>query len=80
MTASDRARLLREYADALDAGRIHGRSSTHLMREAADTLDEAEKALREIMDELGVPGDGYPQPVANAYEIARAALARIGEK
>lgn len=32
-------------------------------------------ALREIVNELGVPQPGYPMPVANAAEIARAALA-----
>ena len=32
------------------------------------------KALERICNELGVPGPGYPQPVANAVDIARAAL------
>ena len=33
------------------------------------------EALRRIMNELGVPQPGYPQPVANAYEIAEEAIA-----
>ena len=36
-------------------------------------------ALQSIMNELGVPQPGYPQPVANAYEIARAALRAFRE-
>lgn len=46
------------------------------------TAEEAEsraarykEALREIRDELGVPQPGYPSPVVNAANIARAALA-----
>lgn len=31
-------------------------------------------ALRRIMHELGVPGEGYPAPIANAWYIADAAL------
>ena len=33
-------------------------------------------ALKAICNELGVPQPGYPQPVANAYEIAKEAIAR----
>ncbi len=32
------------------------------------------RALDRIMHELGVPGDGYPANVANAWYIANAAL------
>jgi hypothetical protein len=32
-------------------------------------------ALDSIIHELGVPSDDYPTPIANAYSIARAALA-----
>jgi hypothetical protein len=35
---------------------------------------ELERALRQIMNELGVPNSGYPAPVANAYEIAERAF------
>lgn len=31
--------------------------------------------IRAAMNELGVPGEGYPAPVARAYYILRAALA-----
>lgn len=34
-------------------------------------------ALDAIMHELGVPGPGYPAPVANAYQIAKDAW--VGE-
>ena len=33
-----------------------------------------EDALMRITYELGVPQPGYPQPAANAYDIAQAAL------
>ena len=42
---------------------------------AESRLAEAEAALREIRDELGVPQPGYPAPVANAARIADAFLA-----
>ena len=32
------------------------------------------RAIRKALDELGVPGEGYPAPIANAVEILRAAL------
>jgi len=32
------------------------------------------EALQAIINELGVPGEGYPQPVANAYDIAYKAV------
>ena len=32
------------------------------------------RALERVKSELGVPGDGYPAPMANAYFIAEAAL------
>ena len=41
-------------------------------------LARAEAALREIRDELGVPQPGYPAPVANAANIARAYFAEGG--
>ena len=41
---------------------------------AVRLLDKYRTALIEIMSELGVPGAGYPAPVANAYEIAKCAL------
>jgi hypothetical protein len=37
----------------------------------------ARKSFRSIMDELGVPQDGYPQTVTNAYEIAEKASAEL---
>lgn len=32
------------------------------------------EALTQVMNELGAPQSGYPMPVANAYEVAQAAL------
>jgi hypothetical protein len=48
---------------------------------AGDVLDNARGAvddLRAALNELGVPGPGYPAPVANAVEHINAALARLG--
>lgn len=41
---------------------------------AVRLLAKYRTALIEIMSELGVPGEGYPMPVANAYEIAKQTL------
>lgn len=38
---------------------------------------ELVSALEAIQSELGVPQPGYPQPIANAYQIATDAVARI---
>jgi hypothetical protein len=43
----------------------------------AEQLAVAVKALEEIRDELGVPGPGYPAPVANAAKAAAVALATL---
>jgi hypothetical protein len=37
-------------------------------------LAKAEKAIRAARDELGVPDEGYPAPVASAWKILDAAL------
>ncbi len=42
--------------------------------------DALRKALDMVMHELGVPGEGYPAPVANAYRIAAQALAGQPER
>ena len=41
---------------------------------AVRLLDKYRSALVKIMSELGVPGEGYLMPVANAYEFAKDAL------
>jgi hypothetical protein len=44
-------------------------------REAvAATLAELRTTVEAALNELGVPGEGYPAPVANAVDILRAAL------
>jgi hypothetical protein len=47
-----------------------------IVRDAYRAIDDLRGALRQIMDELGVPDDDYPAPVANAYRIAEAALVK----
>ena len=39
-----------------------------------EQIGKYRNALTAIMNELGVPIGTYPQPVANAYEIAKRAL------
>ena len=46
----------------------------HLAR-AIRELDKRDERFQQIMSELGVPQPDYPQPVANAYEVAEASLA-----
>ena len=41
---------------------------------AVRLLRKYRRTLTGIMNELGVPGEGYLAPVANAYEIARQVL------
>jgi hypothetical protein len=41
---------------------------------AVRLLKSYRKAFEQIKAELGVPQPGYPQPVANAYDIATKAL------
>lgn len=41
---------------------------------AVRLLDKYRTALGRVMNELGVPDENYPAPVANAYEIAGHAL------
>lgn len=41
----------------------------------AEQVSRLRTALTAALNELGVPGPGYPAPVANAVEILRAALA-----
>jgi len=43
-------------------------------------IKELEGALEKIIHEIGVPQPGYIQPVANAYEIAQAALKEAGDE
>ncbi len=47
--------------------------------ESQERIEALGLALRQIMDEIGVPGDGHPAPAAHAYEIARTALAKQEE-
>ena len=41
---------------------------------AVRLLAQYREAFVSIMNELGVPGEGYPMNVANAYEIAQRTL------
>jgi len=52
-----------------DANEIAGEANAETVRLARLRL-----AARQAMRELGVPGPDYPAPVANAWEILRAAL------
>ena len=72
MTASEQTEILANYIMAEIPGepsQSEGAGET-----AVRVLRSYREAFRNIMNELGVPGDGYPAPVWNAYEIAREAL------
>jgi len=59
---------------ALLAVRAYYRQARRLVLQGDPRTSDA---LRRIISELGIPGAGYPSPVANASKIARDALARI---
>jgi len=40
----------------------------------AERVAELEDAIAAAMNELGIPQDDYPAPVANAYEVLRVVL------
>lgn len=65
----------RETAAEREVERLRERVAE--FEQAHENLSEA---LRAILNELGVPNEGYPAPVANAIEIARAALAETEEE
>jgi hypothetical protein len=41
-------------------------------------VEEKDRAIREAMNNLGVPQPGYPAPVAVAYDILEKALGHTG--
>lgn len=60
-----------------DAARDSDPTEEDILRERNDALKEQarlEAAIRAALNELGVPGEGYPAPVANAHEILSNAL------
>ena len=76
-SAALRNRLLAEIERLrADRGReiAESLSRIHRAETAEHRVRELEEALRKIRNELGMLGDGYPSPVANAADIARAAL------
>jgi hypothetical protein len=50
-----------------------------LAPDLARLVEELGGALEAALQELGVPGEGYPAPVANAVEILKVALASLAE-
>lgn len=72
MSAKQQTRLVANYIMANvpgEPGRDEGAGQC-----AVRLLAKYRAALTGIMRELGIPGTGYPAPVANAYEIAKCAL------
>lgn len=53
--------------------------TAHKLTEDAE-IARLRGALEQIKNELGVPDENYPAPIANAVEIARAALAHTEEE
>jgi len=44
-------------------------AATVVITELLDMLSKDKVAIRRVLNELGIPGEGYPAPVANAVEI-----------
>jgi len=72
------AAILGEHGVFLPDGAATRAFTTWLESDEPSAQAEVERlraALEYIRDELGVPGPGYPMPIANAANRARAALA-----
>jgi ATP/maltotriose-dependent transcriptional regulator MalT len=75
-----REMTLAEWVDELPQGHAARTEFARLVlaRDSVKTLTERiaelEKALEEIVDELGEPSDIYSTPITRAYDIAKAAL------
>lgn len=72
MSASEQTKLIADYIMFSVPGepsQDEGAGSC-----AVRLMTEYRAALAQIMSELGVPNEGYPAPIANAYEIAKGAV------
>ena len=72
MSANQQTKLIADYIMANVPGEPSRDEGAG--RCAVRLLAKYRIALTEIMSELGVPDEGYPMPVANAYEIAKQTL------
>ncbi len=72
MSAEEQTELLANYIMANVPGEPSRDEGAG--RCAVRLLAEYRGAFQRIMNELGVPGPGYPAPVANAWEIAAKAI------
>lgn len=68
---ADEGAMLGWFANAIMSGYDHAKRESEIDKQALI------KALQDIKNELGVPGDEYPAPVANAYVIADAVIHRV---
>ncbi len=69
-------RLMLDQQKCLNApiGEMRISKAESALAKAREENERFRKALDSIMHEIGVPQPRYPQPVANAYEIAKEAL------
>ena len=76
MSANQQVKILADYIMMEIPGAPSGDDGG-----AGDTairlLKQYRRGFTEIMSELGVPGEGYPMPAANAYEIAKRELGEM---
>lgn len=76
MSAKSQVKLLANYilshcpGEIIDGGA--GDVAVYLLERFATNVQAA-------LNELGVPGEGYPAPVANAVEFLNAALGKWGQ-
>lgn len=84
VAAEDRVSELEKERDTLatkaEAMEAFWTVSRRAHRAAETRVAQLEQALREAKNELGVPGLGYPAPIANAVEIIDAALSENTER
>ena len=52
-----------------DGSEIETWAHEQRVRESLRELEEIEQKIKAALSELGVPGEGYPAPVANAVEL-----------
>jgi len=77
MLIAENAELLKErdlYLKGREGWYETANKRSQLLMDVRSERNRLAIALDRIVSELGVPGHGYPTPVANAYHLARAAL------
>jgi chromosome segregation ATPase len=82
--AQGEVEVLTQALEAVEADRgrlaLEAATADQDWKRAEAKNERLREALEAITRELGVPDENYPAPVANAVEVARAALAGSGDE